>query len=337
MLFDELEQLKKLTRAIELEAAGTPEDNEEEEDLPAVVIDGEMDNRPYDPNPKVDTYIVGSSNIKTTKQPIFDDDEMGDDSGYMGDTVDSGDADGDSDEGGDTEGDSDTPIVDDAPGAEGGEDNAVMDCMFKGLGVNLHGCLTNGLNECMDMCDPDCPVAFKIGSFVKPKCCQTPIILVVKNADGGCILTAKPTNNPDEYCEGNCGCWPEFSFDQDEIEPMGNVKLSDIFNVMKFNDSQNCTESFNGGVYDETPMDDAQERTQKAQAAYKCPGCEECKDGEFKANWKGLDEMNEFLDDICGPMRTYAAETPVIVKHNLDGSTEASKSAYKVSIGTGAF
>ena len=319
-MFDELDQLKKLARAIELEAAGTPEDNVEEEDLPAVVIDGEMDNRPYDPDPKVNTYIVGSSNIKTEKKPIFDDEEISEDSEDV------------SDSGEDT--DTEAPIVGSVQGVEG-EDNAVMDCMFKGLGVNLHGSLSNGLHECMDMCDPNCPVAFKVGSFVQPKCCQTPIILVVKNADGGSILTAKPTDNSDEYCEGNCGCWPEFAFNQDEIEPMENVKLSDIFNVMKFNDAQGRTESFNGGVYDETPMDDAQDGALKAQSAYSCPGCDECKDGEFKSNWRSIDEMNEFLDDICGPMKTYSAESPVIVKKNLDGSTEASKSAYKVSIGTG--
>ena len=330
-MFDELDQLKKLARAIELEAAGTPEDNVEEEDLPAVVIDGEMDNRPYDPDPKVNTYIVGSSNIKTEKKPIFDDEEISDDSeGDLSDTpIDS------------VSESSDTPIVGQVQGVDSdGSDNAVMDCMFKGLGVNLHGSLKNGLHECMDMCDPNCPVAFKVGSFVQPKCCQTPIILVVKNADGGSILTAKPTNNSDEYCEGNCGCWPEFAFNQDEIEPMENVKLSDIFNVMKFNDAQGRTESFNGGVYDETPMDDAQDGALKAQSAYSCPGCDECKDGEFKASWQRhtpdtLDDMNEFLDEICGPMKTYSAETPVIVKKNLDGSTEASQSAYKVSIGTG--
>ena len=306
-MFDELDQLKKLARAIELEATGTPEDNVEEGDLPAVVIDGEMDNRPYDPDPKVNTYIVGSSNIKTEKKPIFDDEEISEDSEDVSDS---------------------------------GEGEAVMDCMFKGLGVNLHGSLSNGLHECMDLCDPNCPVAFKVGSFVQPKCCQTPIILVVKNADGGSILTAKPTNNSDECCEGNCGCWPEFAFNQDEIEPMENVKLSDIFNVMKFNDAQGRTESFNGGVYDETPMDDAQDGALKAQSAYSCPGCDECKDGEFKASWQRhtpdtLDDMNAFLDEICGPMKTYSAETPVIVKKNLDGSTEASQSAYKVSIGTG--
>ena len=340
-MFDELDQLKKLARAIELEAAGTPEDNEEEEDLPAVVIDGEMDNRPYDPDPKVNTYVIGSSNIKSAKKPIFDDEEVSEDSEDDSDSgeevSDDSESVSDSGEGANIE----APIVGSVQGVEG-EDKAVMDCMFKGLGVNLHGSLSNGLHECMDMCDPNCPVAFKVGSFVQPKCCQTPIILVVKNADGGSILTAKPTNNSDEYCEGNCGCWPEFAFNQDEIEPMENVKLSDIFNVMKFNDAQGRTESFNGGVYDETPMDDAQDGALKAQSAYHCPGCDECKDGEFKASWQRhtpdtLDDMNAVLDEICGPMKTYSAETPVIVKKNLDGSTEASQSAYKVSIGTGAF
>ena len=296
-MWDELEQLRKLTRNIELEATDKSEEHEKEEaeDLGALVIDSNMGNEPYDPDEKVKAFVVKGSSANITDQqqkaaqPIFEEpDEVNDD-----------------------------------------EVNKVVEA---GIGsLNIGRCLKNGLRECgeLGMNFTDCPTEYNVGDFVSARHGVKPVILIVKCSDGDNILTAKPTNNMDEYCEGNCGCWPEFSFSPDEISPMDDIKLSDIFDVMKFNDSQNQTESFNGGSYDESPMKDAQEGALKAQRAYKCNGCEDCKDGEFKANFD-YKKMNEFLDDICGPVRDYTAKSPLTVKKNPDGSTTASQSSISV-------
>jgi len=89
-------------------------------------------------------------------------------------------------------------------------------------------------------------------------------------------------------------------------------------------------------VYDETPMDDAQEGVRKAQSAYNCPGCDECKDGEFKPNWEKFNDFMDYMNDIH-PIEDVSVKTPVIVKKNADGSTSASQAAYRATIGTGAF
>lgn len=261
-LFDELEQLRKLSRTIELEAMAKPDVDEEEEDLGAVVLDAEMGNQPYDPDEKVNAYVVGSSGTPTkgarTKEAIFEE-----------------------------EPDTDEQDLDNA--------ESTMECGL-GLGMgglNIHKSLKAGLECCMDMCDPDCPVRFTIGDYVKPKCSETPVILVVKCTDGSNIMTAKPTCHEDECSD--TGCWPEFSYEQDEIEPMEGITLADIFNVMKFNDTAQ-TEAFNGGCYDESPMKAAQK------------GCQENQRDKKAATF---DDINEFMEDVFGPVKDYTVKETI--------------------------
>lgn len=255
-MYDELEQLRKLSRSIELEAMAKPDVPEEEEDFSAIVQDSFMDDRPYDPNPKVATYVVqgssGTPNKKAEQKPAIFEQEP--------------------------------------------EETDADKAFESGLGMpGIGRALRDGLNcnECMDMCDPNCDIKFTIGDYVKPTCCETPVILVVKCTDGSNIMAAKPTCHADECSE--CGCWPEFSFEQDEIEPMEGITLDDIFNVMKFND-QPKTESFNGGCYDEEPMKAAQKGVSENQR--------DKETDKFK-------DINEFMEDVFGPVKDYTVKQKI--------------------------
>lgn len=257
--FDDLEQLRTLARPIELEAMAQPDVPEEEEDLGAVVLDAEMGNQPYDPSPKVAAYVVGSSGTPNkkapTKEAIFEKSE------------------------------------------DENDENAEK-VMESGLGLgmgglSLHKSMKAGLESVMDLCDPNCQHKFSVGDYVKPTCSEIPVILVVKCADGSNIMTAKPTEDV-EQCS-DTGCWPEFSFEQDEIEPMEGVTLADIFNVMKFND-QPRTEAFNGGSYDEAPMKAAQKGAQENQRDKKATS---------------FDDINEFMEDVFGPVKDYTVKEKI--------------------------
>ncbi len=278
-MYDELEQLRKLARSIELEAMAKPDVEEHDPDLGITVLDAEMGNQPYDPDPRVNAYIVKGD----------DDDEKAVDESPK-----------DPKETKSSVGSCAPP----AKGAKqkeaifGSQDEEAERAMEEGLGLHvgglsLHKSLKNGLSECMDLCDPNCEIKFDIGDFVKPTCSETPVILVVKCTDGSNIMTAKPTECADECSE--TGCWPEFSFEQDEIEPMNDIKLSDIFNVMKFNDTAK-TESFNGGTYDEEPMKAARKVASANQRDKKAAS---------------FDDINEFMEDVFGPVPDYTVKQKI--------------------------
>jgi hypothetical protein len=257
--FDDLEKLRKLSRPIELQADAEPDDDTEEEDLGAVVNDDAMTDQPYNPEGNVNVYVVngGSSGTPSKKKP------------------------------------SKPAIFEQEPAESDAE--STMEC---GLGLKMGGLklcksLRNSMECCMDMCDPNCDIKFNIGDFVKPNCVDTPVILVVKCTDGSNIMTAKPTECADECSD--TGCWPEFSFEQDEIEPMDEIKLSDIFNVMKFNDSAK-TESFNGGTYDEEPMKAARKGASANQRDKKAAS---------------FDDINEFMEDVFGPVPDYTVKQKI--------------------------
>lgn len=257
-IYDELEQLRKLSRSIELEAMAKPDVETEEEDLGAVVLDAEMGNQPYDPDSKVNAYrVIGSSGTPNKKAPAKE------------------------------------AIFEEKPDTEDAE--TTMECGL-GLGMgglNIHKSMKAGLECCMDMCDPNCDVKFNVGDFVKTIGTEIPVILVVKSTDGSNIMTAKPTEHTDEC--SSTGCWPEFSFEQDEIEPINEVTLADIFNVMKFNDSVK-TESFNGGDYDESPMKAAQKGALENQRDKKSAS---------------FDDINEFMEDVFGPVKDYTVKEKI--------------------------
>lgn len=272
-IYDELEQLMKLSRAIELEAMAKPDNDDDEkqaeyendeDENPTVVMDSGMGaDQAYDPNPKVDTFVIGSSGTPNKKiqqkEAIFEQEP----------------------------GTEDQNISSDAENT--------MECGL-GLsmgGLKLHKSLKNGLECCMDLCDPNCDVKYCVGDYVQPKCCETPVILVVKCTDGSNIMTAKPTECAEEC--GEHGCWPEFSFEQDEIEPMEGITLADIFNVMKFNDRAK-TEAFNGGCYDEEPMKKAQKGVEENQRDKKAAK---------------FDDINEFMEDVFGPVKDYTVKEKI--------------------------
>lgn len=261
MPYDELEQLRKLTRSIELEAMAQPDVEPEDDDFGATVLDAEMGNQPYDPDPEVKTYVVkGTAGLGSCATP--------------------------------TKGAKPKEAI------FGSQDEEAERAMEEGLGLHVGGLslkktLANGLSECMDLCDPNCAVKYNVGDFVKPTCSEIPVILVVKCTDGSNIMTAKPTECADECSD--TGCWPEFSFEQDEIEPMGEIKLSDIFNVMKFNDSAK-TESFNGGNYDESPMKEAQKGASENMRDKKAAS---------------FDDINEFMEDVFGPVPDYTVKQKI--------------------------
>jgi len=280
MPYDELEQLRKLALSIELEASAKPDVEKSEPDLGVTVLDAEMGNQPYDPDPRVNAYVVKGDDDDVPKKAV---DEEPKDTKKKPAGV----------------GCCATPSKGDKQkdaifGSQDDEDaERVMD---EGLGMKGIGrALKNGLNmtECMDMCDPNCEIKFNIGDFVKPNCCDIPVILVVKCNDGSSIMTAKPTECADECSD--TGCWPEFCFEQDEIEPMDEIKLSDIFNVMKFNDSAK-TESFNGGTYDEEPMKAARKGASANQRDKKAAS---------------FDDINEFMEDVFGPVPDYTVKQKI--------------------------
>lgn len=278
MPYDELEQLRKLALSIELEASAKPDVEKSEPDLGVTVLDAEMGNQPYDPNPRVNAYVVkGDDDDKAVDEEPTDPKAPKAGAGSCA-----------------------TP----AKGAKpkeaifGSQDEEAERAMEEGLGLKVGGLslkksLTNGLAECMDMCDPNCEIKFNVGDFVQPNCVDTPVILVVKCTDGSNIMTAKPTECADECSD--TGCWPEFSFEQDEIEPMDEIKLSDIFNVMKFNDSAK-TESFNGGTYDEEPMKAARKGASANQRDKKAAS---------------FDDINEFMEDVFGPVPDYTVKQKI--------------------------
>ncbi len=302
-MFRELDDLKALTQVVAMEALdfSKEKDDADDADQGALVIDGEMDSRPYEKGNETtivkvdgtaDAGVAGSSgNItgkRKAKRPIFENDPE-----------------------------------------EEIDESTVESILAKGLGgLSVAKSLKKGLREscCIDG-DPDCEFQYHPGDCIKSRTNAFPVILIVKSSDGPVITAAKPTNNMDEYCEGSNGCWPEFQFNQDEIEPIEGIDLNKILQLMAFNDAQ--MESLTDSSVDETPMKDAADRTNGMMKDKRLYGAENCKEGEFC----DYGDLKEMLDEICGPMKTYTYGTPKTTKVNDDGSVETKQSAGSISFG----
>jgi len=98
----------------------------------------------------------------------------------------------------------------------------------------------------------------KIGDFVHHTD-NIPVVFIVKNTDGPMITVAKPTKNEKEYATNQDGVWPEYHFDDDELETMDTVSPNQIHKVILFNDSPKM-EAFNNSVIDDEPMKKAHEQ-----------------------------------------------------------------------------
>ena len=118
------------------------------------------------------------------------------------------------------------------------EAQVLDECLFKGMNFK------KSKNEAFAKleCDNGCKVIFDPGMVVKPTH-GGKSIFIVKCNDGDMITCAKPTNiEADMACGGTDGCWPQFHFQQDDIEPIG-VDLATIAmlaDIVAHNDSVSC-------------------------------------------------------------------------------------------------
>jgi len=304
-MFSELDDLKQLTQALALEAIDLTKEKEEADDTDhgAMIIDGEMDNRPFEKddgkvkvikvNGTADSKSVGGSSGNLTSDKVK----------------------------------TKRPIFEQKPDAEL-TDTEIEGIFGKGLGAKIGGIgsLKKALECCVDG-DPECEHQFHPGDYVTTRCCNKPVILIIKSSDGPVITTAKPTNDMDEYCEGNDGCWPEFSFNQDEIEPIPGISLNDIMTVMAFNDAAKM-ESLTDGSIDEDHLKEVTDRTNDMLREKNIEGAEECKPGEFCDQ----EAIIERMKDIFGE-QSYTFASPKVTTLDRDGNIETSQCAGKVSFG----
>lgn len=159
---------------------------------------------------------------------------------------------------------------------------------------------------------------FKLGDVV---CCDSnPMLYVVKNNDGSTITAAKPTCNQADFCHCKDGCWPEFTFSQDEIKPMANASMNDLGDIAAFNDR---FRGFDGTIEDRSPMERAQ---------------------EYARN-QTVEDISQNLDEILGQYQcaafggdkdfTYTQCSPKVVFRRPDGSvtTEQQMGGYQIRWG----
>ncbi len=308
-MFSELDDLKQLTQAVALESLDFTKEKEDEEeaDHGAMIIDGEMDNRPFEKGDKIQVIRVQGD---ADKKPIATTATVGGSSGNL--TSDKIKA--------------KRPIFEQKPDSEL-TDSDLEGIFGKGLGAHIGGIgsLKKALECCVDG-DPDCEHQFHPGDYVKAKSGKVPVILVIKHSDGPVITTAKPTNNMDEYCEGNDGCWPEFHFNQDEIEPMDGLSLGDIMNVMAFNDAQ--MESLTDGSIDEDAQKGIVDKTNDMLREKSLEGADDCKPGEFCDQKDLIDRMDEIFGN-----QSYTFASPKVTTLDRNGNIETSQSAGKISFG----
>lgn len=311
---NELDELLKLTRNVALEAL---EPEPKEKDLGAYVYENAKDNRPY----------TGDHDYTSIEVP-GDDDEAEEEkpeekeTGKDKDTEAEGKKNAKHEPYGNMDGRKKIPIFEEEP-TEFDEDN-FESILGKGLGlgggagISLHKSISNESIAAN-------PLA--VGDFVTPKECDKPVILVIKISDGDSTVACKPTAYEDE-CSQECCSWPEFCYRPDELDRLDDISLEDLFNVIKFNDSpMEC-------IVDDAGMKCAQDNVNELAKEKKLDP--DAKDGDFIENGKlDVNGLNEFMDDICGPMKVYEKETPTYVKENPDGSIESYKSGYKVGFGSG--
>ena len=85
-----------------------------------------------------------------------------------------------------------------------------------------------------------------------------PMLFVVKDNDGTMIRTAKPTDCKVDHAVSQDGVWPEFFFDQDELTKVDSASLDQAEKIAKFNDRDLDVRGFDGRTVDPGPMELAQ-------------------------------------------------------------------------------
>ena len=139
--------------------------------------------------------------------------------------------------------------------------------LFRGMSIRKAAAKTEAENGCKVMFDP--------GTVVKPTK-GGKSIYIVKNNDGEMIMCAKPTNiESDMTCGGTDGCWPQFAFQQDDIEPAGVDldTLAVLADIVAHNDNV---------------------------AASSCCKSQPCEEGECLP--ENFEKMREMMEDIYGPI-----------------------------------
>lgn len=149
-------------------------------------------------------------------------------------------------------------------------DDELEAALSEGLGIR--GALHKSIHA-MECCDGILPNRFSIGDLIRMsqsgpdgQTCPS-VIFIVKNCDGDMITAAKPTAKKCDCSIGHEGSWPEFYFQQDEIAPLGDTLSSiDVLkNIIRFNDAKVINEcNLTGGhIVD----DDTYKKNQKAASA----------------------------------------------------------------------
>ena len=307
-MFSELDDLKKLTQAVAFEAIDLTKEKEDADDSDhgAVIVDSNMDDRPFE-NDGGKVKVIKVDGEADNKEKAS---AVGGSSGNL--TSDKVKA--------------KRPIFEQKPDQEL-TDTDLEGIFGKGLGMSVGGIgsLKKALECCVDG-DPDCEHQFHPGDYVTSKCCAKPVILIIKRSDGPVITAAKPTNDMDEYCEGTDGCWPEFAFNQDEIEPIPGITLGDIMNVMAFNDSK--LESLTDSSVDEDQQKAIVDKTNDMLREKKLEGADDCKEGEFCDQEDVIERMKEIFGD-----QSYTFASPKVTTLDRNGNIETKQCAGKVSFG----
>lgn len=104
------------------------------------------------------------------------------------------------------------------------------EALFKGMGLSRE--MREGFKGECEGCA--CPVVFTPGTPVGMCKGGGKSVFIVKSNDGEMIVCAKPTSiEADMSNAWNDGCWPKFSFQQDEIVPLnGSLDSIDKLNAM---------------------------------------------------------------------------------------------------------
>ncbi|MCQ2123246.1 MAG: hypothetical protein MJZ25_03595 [Fibrobacter sp.] len=311
-MFNELEQLKQLTRSIEMESI---EMEASDPDLGAVIIDGVMDNSPYVKGDPCFVAVIEGQGKKESKADA--DDEKTDDEKQPKHVGSSG-----------TPGKNTTEIKmgdtkSTAPAIFEKNDTAesVEECFLSGVG----SAMKQGMHR-FESCVDGPEALLQPGTFAAPKHCANgkPVIMYITSNDGGYIKASMPTKIESNYAHSGNGCWPKFIFESDELTPMSDISKDQIHDVIAFNDNacENDLCACKSGFDGETPMKQAQEMAQYGQQ-------------DKPQEHVDIRKLSDLLDIISGIETPFADQdttvsTPVMVSYNDDGSISAQQQSVTV-------
>lgn len=240
--FENLEKLRVLAQTIEGDSTNAaPEEN----DIPVEVIDRGLPSDAWTKDGQTVTYIRGEA--KPEADPI----RGGNSGNYRTDY---------------------NALLEKCDGDPEADKNNLEECLFKGM--NFKRSVKDAL--CKTECDNGCKCIFDPGTVVKPTK-GGKSIYIVKNNDGEVIICAKPTNIEADMARGGSdGCWPQFSFQQDDIEPLGVdlATLAVLADIVAHND-----------------------KVAEASSACACP------DGQCGNDApENFEHMRELMENIYGPL-----------------------------------